>query len=95
MIKDFQCKRTQALFEGKDCYRRFRPFREQAERKLQMLNSAEAVLDLRSPPGNRLETLGGKLDGKWSIRINDQFRLVFEWDETENYARGVYIDDYH
>ena len=69
MIKDFKCKRTQALFEGTGCYKRFRAFQEQAERKLQMLNSAEAVTDLRSPPGNRLETLGGKLDGKWSIRI--------------------------
>jgi proteic killer suppression protein len=95
MIKDFQCKHTQALFEGKACYKRFRPFREQAERKLQMLNSAQTVMDLRSPPGNHLETLGGNLDGKWSIRINKKFRLIFVWDETENHARGVYIGDYH
>lgn len=95
MIKDFKCKRTQALFEGTGCHKRFRAFQTQAERKLQMLNSAEAVKDLRSPPGNRLETLSGNLNGKWSIRINDQFRLVFEWDEEENRASGVYIDDYH
>ena len=95
MIKDFQCKRTQALFEGAGCHKRFRAFQAQAERKLQMLNSAEALKDLRSPPGNRLEALSGNLDGKWSIRINDQYRVVFEWDEGENSARRVYIDDYH
>lgn len=95
MIKDFQCKRTQALFEGTGCHKRFRAFQAQAERKLQMLNSAEALKDLLSPPGNRLEALSGNLDGKWSIRINDQYRVVFQWDEGENCARRVYIDDYH
>jgi len=95
VIKDFKCKHTQALFEGAGCHKRFSAFQAQAERKLQMLNKAEAVKDLRSPPGNRLKTLSGELDGKWSIRINDQFRLVFEWDEKENCARSVYIDDYH
>jgi len=95
MIKSFACKDTEALFMGNGCCKKFRAFREQAERKLQMLHSAERVEDLRMPPGNRLETLGGKLDGRWSIRINRQQRLVFEWDEETCNATEVYIDDYH
>lgn len=95
MITGFACKHTEALFHGKGCHKKFRAFQEQAERKLQMLHSAQRVEDLRSPPGNQLETLGGKLDGKWSIRINKQHRLVFEWDEETGNAKEVYIDDYH
>ena len=95
MIKGFACKHTEALFHGNSCHKKFRAFREQAERKLQMLHSAERVEDLRSPPGNKLETLGGDLDEKWSIRINKKQRLVFEWDEESGDAKEVYIDDYH
>jgi toxin HigB-1 len=61
--------------------------------KLDMLNGAAAVLDLRSPPGNRLEVLKGDLKGFHSIRVNDQWRLVFRWEG--NNALDVRLMDYH
>ena len=61
--------------------------------KLDMLNGAAAVLDLRSPPGNRLEALKGDLKGFHSIRVNDQWRLVFRWEG--NNAFDVRLMDYH
>ncbi|MDF7664488.1 type II toxin-antitoxin system RelE/ParE family toxin [Bifidobacterium sp. ESL0763] len=64
-------------------------------RKLQMLNAACALHDLMVPPGNHLERLRGDLDGFWSIRVNQQYRLVFRWDDREQEARDVYFDDYH
>ena len=64
-----------------------------ARRKLMMLNSAENINDLLIPPGNRLEKLKGNYKGYYSIRINDQFRIVFKW-EAKN-ATEVRIIDYH
>ena len=61
--------------------------------KLDMLNAAAALRDLRSPPGNRLEPLRGRLGGKHSIRVNDQWRLVFRWEG--NNAHDVSLTDYH
>jgi toxin HigB-1 len=61
--------------------------------KLDMLNGSAAVLDLRSPPGNRLEALKGDLKGFRSIRVNDQWRLVFRWEG--NNALDVRLMDYH
>ncbi|NTU72429.1 MAG: type II toxin-antitoxin system RelE/ParE family toxin [Coriobacteriia bacterium] len=61
--------------------------------KLDMLNGSAAVLDLRSPPGNRLEALKGDLKGFYSIRVNDQWRLVFRWEG--NNALDVRLMDYH
>ena len=61
--------------------------------KLDMLNGAAAVLDLRSPPGNRLEALKGDLKGFHSIRVNDQWRLVFRWEG--NNASDASLMDYH
>jgi toxin HigB-1 len=61
--------------------------------KLDMLNGAAAVLDLRSPPGNRFEALKGDLKGSHSIRVNDQWRLVFRWEG--NNALDVSLKDYH
>ncbi len=58
-----------------------------------MLNAADGLQDLTSPPGNRLEALRGNLHGCHSIRINDQWRIVFRWDSGE--AHGVRIIDYH
>jgi proteic killer suppression protein len=58
-----------------------------------MINAAEGLEDLTSPPGNRLEALRGNLKGHHSIRINDQWRIVFRWDMGE--AHGVRITDYH
>jgi toxin HigB-1 len=91
MIKSFHCKDTQALFEGK-CPRRFKAIARVAERKLQMLDNACELEDLRSPPGNRLEVLRGNLKGILSIRINDQWRLCFSWESGD--ACDVEIVDY-
>jgi proteic killer suppression protein len=64
-----------------------------ARRKLDMVHYAAVLEDLRSPPGNRLELLSGNLTGFYSIRINDQWRVVFKW--TTNGPSEVRITDYH
>ena len=91
MIKNFKCKHTRALYEGKSP-KQFRAFQEHAERKLQMLDSAAELLDLQSPPGNKLEKLGGDRQGQHSIRINKQLRVCFVWFGE---PRDVEITDYH
>ena len=68
---------------------------KQLARRLQMLKAANSLLDLRAPPGNRLEALTGNLRGYWSIRVNKQYRLVFRWDEMTQEAYDVYFTDYH
>ena len=80
------------MFEGK-CPRRFKAIANVSERKLQMLDNACALEDLRSPPGNRLEAMRGDLKGFWSIRINDQWRLCFRFVNSD--AFDVEIIDYH
>lgn len=92
MIKTFRCKETQSLFEGK-CPRKFKSFAKVAERKLQMLDDAHALQDLRVPPGNRLEALRGDRKGQWSIRINDQWRVCFRFEDGN--VLDVEITDYH
>ncbi|WP_429001060.1 type II toxin-antitoxin system RelE/ParE family toxin [Stenotrophomonas maltophilia] len=69
------------------------PIRRAAERKLQMLDSAQTLAFLRSPPGNRLEALAGDRKGQHSLRINDQWRLCFIW--TDSGPQSVEIVDYH
>jgi proteic killer suppression protein len=64
-----------------------------ARRKLDMINAAHELKDLKVPPGNRLEKLKGNLTGFWSIRINDQFRIIFRF--ASDNASGVKITDYH
>lgn len=92
MIKSFKCKHTEELVKtGKT--RRFNAIQRTAERKLQQLLSAEALKDLKSPPGNRLEQLSGDREGQYSIRINDQWRVCFRW--TDEGAEDVEIVDYH
>ncbi len=63
-------------------------------RKLQLLDNATCGLDLRSPPSNHFEKLVGHLKGAWSIRVNDQYRLVFLWNDKLGEANGVYLDDH-
>ncbi len=92
MIKTFRCKDTEALYAG-DNPRRFRAFKAQAERKLQMVEAATDLIDLRSPPGNNLEKLAGSREGHWSIRINKQWRVCFEWHDGA--AWNIEIVDYH
>jgi len=92
MIKSFRCPETRSLYEG---YRipRFANLRTVAERKLQMLDSASTLDFLRAPPGNRLEALKGDRAGQHSIRINNQWRICFNW--TEEGPTNVEIVDYH
>jgi len=92
MIRSFSCKDTRKLFEG-GCPRRFRTIQVQAERKLQMLDSATDILDLRSPPGNRLGKLSGDRNSQWSIRINQQWRVCFCFEA--GHATHVEIVNYH
>jgi proteic killer suppression protein len=68
---------------------------EKAQAKLDMLNRAYRLQDLKVPPHNRLEKLEGNLVGKYSIRINDQYRIVFRWEQDKTGASDVKIIDYH
>lgn len=92
MILSFSDKHTQELFESEHS-RRFGSISRVALRKLIQMNRAEVLNDLRVPPGNHLEALGGRLAGLHSIRINDQWRIVFRW--TDYGPDQVAIEDYH
>ena len=96
MILDFADQATEDLFHGlssKHARRVPQEVWQVAVRKLDMLNAASDLRDLRVPPSNRLEVLKGKLDGFHSIRINDQYRIVFRWSDGN--AVDVKITDYH
>jgi len=88
----FKCNQTKDLFEGK-VSSEFRAFAKVALRKLDMLNSAISLQDLKSPPNNRLEALKGNRKGQYSIRINQQWRICFEWNKRG--VCNVEIVDYH
>ena len=92
MIQSFACDETEALFQSKPV-RRFKNIEQVARRKLLMLHAAVELVNLRIPPGNRLEALKGNRKDLHSIRINDQWRLCFTWQN--NGACGVQIVDYH
>jgi proteic killer suppression protein len=93
MIKSFKCPATQRLF-NREAVKRF-PANIQriARKKLEILNAAETLEDLRRPPGNRLEALQGDRKGQHSIRINDRWRLCFVFKDGDAYH--VEITDYH
>ena len=93
MIKRFSCKKTQKLVETGRATGFLGAIEAPAKRKLAMLHLAAAIEDLRVPPGNRLEALGGKRKGQYSIRINDQYRICFRFEEGN--AEDVEIVDYH
>lgn len=91
-IRSFRCADTEALYEGKSP-RRFRNIENVAQRKLQMLDDAMELRDLKAPPGNRLEALSGNRAGQHSIRVNDQWRVCFVWTDTG--PKNLEIVDYH
>lgn len=91
-IRSFRDQKTEALYRG-GRVKEFSGFTRTAERKLQSLDSAESLTDLRAIPGNRLEKLQGGRQGQYSIRINAQWRVCFEWKEDG--AHNVEIVDYH
>ena len=93
MIKTFADKRTAALFAGYAVRDLPQQIQRRAKAKLQTLDAAMRLDDLRVPPGNRLEALKGDRCGQHSIRINDQWRICFKWREGE--AWDVEVADYH
>jgi len=93
VIKDFRDRETEKIWSGEGSRRLPRDIQQVARRKLRMLNSAKALQDLRVPPANRLEALKGDRRGQHSIRINDQWRICFVWQDGN--AGAVEITDYH
>jgi proteic killer suppression protein len=93
MIASFADRNTEALFRRERIARMDARLQRVALRKLVMLDAAATLDDLRIPPGNRLEALKGERKGQHSIRVNDQYRIVFEW--KDNAAHHVAIVDYH
>ena len=93
MIESFADRTTEAIYHGKTAKGFPSDFLAVAQRKLDMLRRASTLQDLRVPPGNRLEALKGDLAGFHSIRINDQWRIVFQWSQGS--AHQVRIVDYH
>jgi proteic killer suppression protein len=93
VIRNFKDKETQKIFERQRSRKLPSDIQQVALRKLRMLNRAETLQDLRVPPANRLERLVGDREGQYSIRVNDQWRICFEWEEGK--AWDVEIVDYH
>lgn len=93
MIKSFRDAETEKIYARLRSRRLPSDIQQVALRKLRMLNNAMSLNDLRVPPSNRLEKLTGERAGQYSIRINDQWRICFEWQEGD--AGNVEITDYH
>lgn len=93
MIINFKCKETSQIWQGIESLRLPQQIQHVARRKLRMLNNAKQLRDLQIPPNNRLEPLKGGRIGEYSIRINNQWRICFEWIEGNAYRVG--IEDYH
>ena len=93
MIKSFQGRETEKIWQGQYSRRLPQDIQQVVRRKLRMLNSARALDDLRVPPANRLERLKGDRAGQYSIRINEQWRICFVWENGD--ALKVEIVDYH
>ncbi len=93
MIRSFRSKETERIFNRERSQKLPSDIQQVALRKLRMLNRAITLQDLRVPPANRLEKLSGDRAGQYSIRINDQWRICFEWEAGD--AQNVEIVDYH
>ncbi len=93
MIKSFASKETESIFHGQVSRKLPRDIQKTARRKLLYLTDVQDLRDLLAPPGNRLEKLHGNREGQYSIRINDQWRICFRWENEE--ALDVEIVDYH
>ena len=93
MILTFGDKDTESIWNGIRVKNLPIEIQTVGRRKLRMLNNSQTISDLRIPPSNRLEKLSGKLDGFYSIRINDQWRIMFKWNEGQ--LDEVKIVDYH
>ena len=94
MISSYKDKRTEAFARG-ERVREFSGFDRQGWKRLEILDAAGSLEDLRALPGNRLEALRGDRRGQFSIRINVRWRICFEWREGAAGPSGVEIVDYH
>lgn len=93
MIRGFTDKDTERVFAGRRPRKLPQEIVERAEAKLAMIDAAEDIEQLKVPPGNRLEKLGGDREGQWSIRINLRYRVCFSFERGDAY--DVEITDYH
>jgi proteic killer suppression protein len=93
VIRSFRCKETEKIFSRQVSRKLPRDIQQVALRKLRMLNRAVTLNDLRVPPANHLEKLRGDRSDQYCIRINDRWRICFEWSEGDAY--DVEIVDYH
>ena len=93
MLTSFGNKNTQKIWEGERVKGLPTEVQEIARRKLRMLNNSQSLTDLMIPPSNRLEKLKGTLKNFYSIRVNDQWRIIFKWNNGN--ADGVELIDYH
>ena len=93
MIKSFKDKETKKIFERRRSKKLPSDIQQIALRKLRMINRVQSLEELKIPPANRLEKLKGERFGQYSIRINNQWRICFEWQD--NNAFNVQIVDYH
>jgi len=93
MIKSFKCKETESVWSGLKSRRLPLDIQGRSLRKLRQLNASACLQDLKVPPSNYLEMLSGDRKGQYSIRINDQWRLCFKWENGDSYE--VAIVDYH
>ena len=93
MIKTFASKDAETIWQGRVSKKLPTDIQQVARRKLRMLNNTATLHDLRIPPANRLEALRGDRKGQYSIRINDQWRICFAWEQGDAYQ--VEIVDYH
>lgn len=93
MIQSFNDKETEKIWEGFQSKKLPVDIQNVARRKLRMINNAQNINDLRIPPANHLEKLSGNLEGFYSIRINQRWRIIFKWQN--NHALEVEIIDYH
>lgn len=93
MINSFGGKDTKKIWDGEPVKRWPTEIQEVGRRKLRMLNNSQNLKDLKVPPSNRLEKLKGNLKDFYSIRINDLWRIIFQW--KNGYAEKVEIIDYH
>ena len=92
MIKSFRDKNTRTFADG-GRVKAFHGLKKQAEKRLEILAAAESLNDLVALPSNQCEALSGKRQGQYSIRINNQWRICFEWSKAG--AENVEITDYH
>ena len=93
MIRSFKCRETEKIWKGTRSQRLPTDIQERALRKLRQLNASICLQDLKMPPSNHLKRLSGDKKEQYSIRINDQWRLCFDWNDGDSYE--VEVIDYH